>query len=158
MQSFEDALNEHYDCANRDLKGKLDKLLVAVPEKYNCYVEFFKNRKEGDPTAACRLIDVPRFNGAYVVYGLEYDLGVPQCVRMNASYNFAPKRRYELDDCEMQVNVFIGKPGFGYSTNAKAAQEQYDTYMRNLRQELDRRLDDAIRKFNCISRRGSYCF
>ena len=92
-----------------------------------------------------------------MVDGLEYDLGVPRCVKKSDGYNFAPKEKYQLSRCKEQVEIFTGDEVFGYSMDAKAAQEQYDTYMRNLRDEVERRLNDAISKFNCIADGNSYC-
>lgn len=158
MQSFQNAMDEHYRCASSDLKGIFDKLIMQVPKTYNCYVDYFKDKEEGDPSIECPPIDVPRFNGLYVADGLEYDLGVPRCVRKSQGYNFAPNRRYKLDDCKDQVEIFTGSKSYGYSLNAKSAQDQYDTYMSNLRFEIDGKVDDAVRKFNCFARGDRYCY
>lgn len=158
IQAFQDAINEHYRCANSELRNIFDKLMKDVPATYNCFVDFFSDKKEGDPSLQCPPIDVPRFNGEYVVDGLEYDLGVPRCVRKSDSHNFAPKRKYELDDCKEQVEIFTGRKAYGYNINASSSQEQYDTYMRNLRNELDRKVDDGVRKFNCYANGDQYCY
>jgi hypothetical protein len=158
MQSFRNAMNEHYRCASSELKGMFDKLVKQAPKTYNCYVGYFIDKEKGDPSTQCPPIDVSRFNGSYVVDGLEYDLGVPRCVRKNKGYNFAPNRKYKLDDCKKQVEIFTGKKSYGYSLNAKSAQNQYDTYMSNLRTEIDRKVDDAVRKFNCFARGDRFCY
>lgn len=157
LQSFENALDEHYRCTSRKLKSIFDELLVSVPATYKCYVDFFRDQEEGDPSVQCPPIDVPRFNHSYQIDGLEYDLGVPRCIRKSDGYNFAPKREYQLGDCKKQVEIFAGEGAFGYSMNARSAQKQYDTYMRNLRFELEQSLDDAVRKFNCYANGNDFC-
>lgn len=157
MQSFENALNEHYRCTNRKLKWVFDELLVSVPATYNCYVDFFSDKEEGDPTNQCPPIDVPTFFQSYEVSGLEHDLGVPLCIRKSVGYNFAPKWKFQLVDCKNQVEVFTSKNAIGHSVNAESAQEQYDNYMQNLRFKLDQMLDDAVRKFNCFADGDDFC-
>lgn len=157
MSNFTRALDTHYDCSERNLKGILGGLLKSVPATYNCYMEYFRERKEGDPSTACPPIDVPRFFQSYEADGLEISLGVPRCVRKNAGHNFAPKRTYELVRCREQVEVFTGMKSKSYRFDAAPAQEQYDTYLRNLRRVLDRKADDAIRKFNCMAEGSRYC-
>ena len=152
LQSFANALDEHYRCTNQKLKTTLDDLLVSVISTYNCYVRFFADKDRGDPSAQCPPLDVPRFHHSYQVDGLEYDLGVPKCVS-----GYAPTSRYDLSNCNEQVEVFTGDNIFGYSWSAESAQKQYDTYMRNLRFELDRRLDDAVRRFNCHADGNDFC-
>lgn len=134
-----------------------DELMEAVPKKYNCYVEFFQSTEEGDPSSLCPPLDVPQFHHSYQVDGLEYDLGVPRCIRKSDGYNFAPTRKYQLADCKEQVEIFTGEKSFGYSMNAESAQKQYDTYMQNLRRELDQRIDEAVRKFNCYADGNEFC-
>lgn len=158
IQSFQNAMDTHYRCANSELKGLFDKLIKEVPKTYNCYVDFFRERDEGDPSTQCPPINVPRFDGAYVVDGLEYDLGAPRCIRKSKNHNFAPDRAYELADCKKQVETFTGKKSYGYSLNAKSAQGQYDEYMDNLRAEIDRKIDEAVRKFNCYARGDKFCY
>ena len=157
VSNFAIALDEYYRCSDTKLKAILDQLLVSVPATYNCYVEFFKDKKEGDPSAACPPVDIPLFFHSYEADGLEADLGVPRCIAKTKVYNFAPKRVYQLDDCRDQVELFTGKAIRSYSLNAASAQGQYDTFLRNLRWVLDRKSDDAISKFNCIAEGRSYC-
>jgi len=158
LQTFQSATQEHYRCAETELKGIFDKLMKEVPAKYNCYVRYFSDKREGDPSSQCPPIEAPRFRGAYTVDGLEYDLGVPRCIGKSKGYNFAPKRKYELESCKEQVEIFTDRKSYGYSMNAKSAQSQYDTYMDNLRNELDKRVNDAVRKFNCFASGDKYCF
>jgi len=157
MKNFINALNEYYDCSDVELKQIFNKLLVSVPDTYNCYVEFFKEKKEGDPSAACPPIDVPRYLHSYEADGLEYDLGVPRCIRKSDGYNFSPKWSYQLDDCLRQVEIFSGKNLSSRSMNASSAQDQYDGYLQNLRRVLDQKADDAVRKFKCLAERQRYC-
>ncbi|MEQ9244383.1 MAG: hypothetical protein RLN99_00345 [Kiloniellaceae bacterium] len=158
MSNFIRALDTHYDCTERNLQRVFDGLLKSVPDTFNCYVEFFIVEEEGDPSSACPPVEVPHILRSYEADGLEISLGVPRCIRRDAGYNFAPKRAYELEMCHEQVEVFTGKKRSTYRLDAAPAQEQYDTYLRNLRQVLDRKADDAIRQFNCMAEGGSYCF
>jgi hypothetical protein len=158
LLNYTDALDRYYNCSAENLKSIFDQLLVSVPAKYNCYVEFFENNKEGDSSVACPPIDVPRFSSSMEADGLEYDLGVPRCIRKSGGYTFAPKKEYELHSCEGQVEVFTGKGYRSYSSDASSAQGQHDTFLRNLRQKLDREAEDAVRKFNCRAEGDRYCF
>lgn len=143
------ALDEFYRCSDEKLKDIFDDLLKQVSETYNCYVRYFAEYKEGDPSSYCPLVEVPQFFPSYEADGLEINFGVPWCVAKSSNYNFAPKRKYQLDDCREQVEVFL---------NAASAQEQYDTYLRNLRWVLDQKASDAVSKFNCIGEGNKYCF
>ena len=48
MSNFANALDTYYNCSERELKTIFDGLVKSVPATYNCYVEFFRERKEGD--------------------------------------------------------------------------------------------------------------
>jgi hypothetical protein len=157
MLNYTNALDVYYRCSDTKLKAIFDELLMSVPATYICYVEFFKDKKDGDPSSACLPVDVPRFFHSYEADGLEIDLGVPRCIGKSKDFNFAPKRAYQLDDCREQVEVFTGKAIQSYSLNAASAQDQYDTYLRNLRWVLDQKAEDVINKFNCIAESRRYC-
>ncbi|RJQ52230.1 MAG: hypothetical protein C4526_08535 [Nitrospiraceae bacterium] len=157
MLNFTNALDEYYRCEETTLKDIFDKLLISVPATYNCYVEFFKDKDNGDPTSKCPPVDIPRFSPSYETEGIEINLGVPSCIAKNEGYNFAPKRAYQLDDCREQVEVFIGQSILSHSLNAASAQDQYDTYLRNLKWILDQKADDAVNKFNCIAKGHRLC-
>jgi len=157
MLNFVEALDEHYRCSDTKLKSIFDELLISVQDTYNCYVAFFKDHKEGDPSRACPPIDVPQFFSSYEADGLEVHLGVPQCIRKNDVYNSAPKRDYQLEDCREQVEVFTSKTIQSYSSNAASAQDQYDTYLQSLRRVLDQKANAAINKFNCIAEGRRFC-
>lgn len=157
MFYYTGALDEYYRCSDNNLKNIFDELLKKVPTTYNCYVEFFKEREEGDPSAMCPPVKVPRFHASHEADGIEIDLGVPRCIAKSNNYNFAPKRRYQLDDCREQVEVFMGKGILSSSFNATSVQEQYDTYLRNLQWVLDQKANDAVSKFNCIAEGRKYC-
>lgn len=157
LTNFLSALDAYYDCSEAELKQIFNTLLVSVPGTYNCYVEFFRDKKEGDPSTTCPPVDVPRYVHSYEATGLEPDLGVPRCVRRSTSYNFAPKMAYQLDDCLRQVEVFTGKGFLSYRLDANSAQEQYDRYLQDLKRVASQKADDAVRKFNCLAERQKYC-
>jgi len=157
MSNFINALDEYYRCSDTKLKAIFDGLLSSVPDTYNCYVEFFKNDREGDPSQACPPVDVPRFFPSYEADGLEVSLGVPSCMRKNNVYLFSPKRAAQLSECREQAEVFTSKTMQSYSVHAASAQNQYYTYLRNLRRVLDQKADDGINKFKCLAERRSYC-
>jgi hypothetical protein len=157
MQAYQYALDEHYSCTKRKLTAIFDELLTVVPKTYNCYVEFFSDKSEGDPTSVCTLVEVPKFHHSYEADGLEYDLGVPWCVRKDRASSSAPKREYRLEDCREQVRVFAGENVLGQSLYAKSAQEQFDTYMRNLKRVLEDKADEAVEKFNCMAEGRQFC-
>lgn len=150
-------MGDHYIAAESELRSIFDKLIKDVTDKYNCYSQFLEQNTTGHPSASCSPLNVPQFNGQYVVNGLEYDLGVPRCIRKNEGYNFAPKTKYDLDKCRREVEIFTGNSSFGHSLYSKSAQAQYDTYLRNLRFEIDSKIDDAIRKFNCFANGEKFC-
>ncbi len=158
MLNFTSALDEYYRCSSDKLKGVFDDLLSRVPDTLNCYVNYFKNRDEGDPSLECPPVEVPRFLHSYEADGLEIDFGVPRCIAKSNGYNFAPKMAYQLDNCREQVEVFMGKTFLSRSLNATSAQDQYDTYLRNLKWVLDQKANDAVSKFNCIAEGRKYCF
>jgi len=157
MHNFTNALDEHYRCSDSKLRGIFDGLLISVPATYRCYSEFFKNRKEGDPSVECPPVEVPQFIHSYQASGLEINLGVPQCVKKNKTYNSAPKRLYQLEACHKQVEVFTGK-SWQSTLSSSSAQNQYDNYLRNLKNILDQKAKDAVSKFNCIAERQKFCF
>lgn len=158
MFNYTTALEEYYRCSETRLRSVLDGLLVSVPETYNCYEKFFRDIKEGDPSVTCPPVEAV-FLHSYEADGLEINLGVPRCIAKSESYNFAPKRAYRLDDCREQVEVFLGKArtSYSWSSDAHSAQEQYDTYVRNLRYVIDQKRNDAVRKFNCMAEGNTYC-
>ena len=158
MANYKIALEAYYDCSRTDLRDKFDELLRSVPKTFNCYVEYFADKKRGDPTSSCPAIDVPNFRHSYEADGLEASLGVPRCIRKHETYNFAPKQSYQLDSCREQVGVFTGDIGQRLSSDAASAREQYDTYLQNLRRVLDKKAEDAVRKFNCLADGKKYCF
>lgn len=158
MAYYTSALDEYYRCSEDKLSEIFDDLLKRVPSTYDCYVRYFQEHKEGDPSAECPPIEVPRFYASYEADGLETDLGVPRCIAKSSNYNFAPKRQYQLEDCREQVEVFTGKAILSSSFNATSAQEQYETYLRNLRWIIDQKANDAISKFNCIAEGRKNCF
>ncbi len=158
MSNFVNALDSYYGCSENKLRATFDDLLRSVPDKFNCYAEFFKDKKEGDPSITCPPLDVPFFPHSYEADGLEHGLGVPLCIRKSQGYNFSPKRAYVLEDCRKQVEVFMGKRMLTNSFDAAPAQDQYATYLRNLRRVLDRKADDAVRKFNCLAESRGVCF
>lgn len=157
MMNFTNALDEYYRCADTKLTEIFDKLLISVPATYNCYVEFFKDKDKGDPSSECPPVDIPRYRPLYVADGLEINLGVPQCIAKSIGYNFAPNDTYQLDDCRKQVDVFIGKSRLSHSIYAASAQDQYDTYLGNLKWILNQKADNAVNKFNCIAERRRFC-
>lgn len=153
VANYTDALDEYYICSNNKLKDIFDSLIKEVPATYNCYVSYFKNRSEGDPSSECPAVNVPKFHAPYEAEGLVTGLGVPSCVEHNSS----PKYIYKLDDCREQVKMFTGKGDFSYSFRAKSAQDQYDIYLKNLKRVLDQKANEVISKFNCISKGSKYC-
>ena len=157
MYYYTQALDEYYQCSYDELQVIFDNLLKKVPATYNCYVEYYAENKEGDPSVKCPPIEVPRYHASYEVDGLAINLGVPQCIAKHSTHNFAPNRRYQLDDCREQVKVFMGKIFSRSSINAASAKEQYDTYLGNLQRVLDRKANDAVSKFNCIAKGNKYC-
>lgn len=157
MLNFTNALDEYFRCSDEKLKDIFDRLLTSVPATYNCYVSYFNNKKEGDPISECPPVEVPHFYHSYEANGLEINLGVPRCTAKSDGYNFAPKRAYQVDDCREQVEVFMGKASLSHSLNATSAQDQYNTYLRNLRWVLDQKANDAVSKFNCIAEGRKYC-
>lgn len=158
MLNFTNALDEYYRCSSDKLKGIFDDLLLRVPDTFNCYVNYFKNRDEGDPSLECPPVEIPHFLHSYEANGLEINLGVPRCIAKSNRYNFAPKKAYQLDDCREQVEVFMGKTFLSRSLDATSAQYQYDTYLRNLKRVLDQKANDAVSKFNCIAEGRTHCF
>jgi len=152
------ALETHYGCAESKLRAAFDSLLVSVPRQLECYEAYFEQHREGDPTALCPLLEVPRIHGVYDVEGLDFNLGVPPCVRTWDEHNFAPTRARELEQCREGVAVFLGRVGAGWTPHAVSARSQYDEYLRNLRWRIDQNADAAVRKFNCLARGESYCF
>lgn len=157
MSYYTQALDEYYRCSDDKLRAIFDSLLKKVPATYNCYVEYFEEHKEGDPSTKCPPVEVPRFHASHEADGIEIGLGVPRCIAKSSEYNFAPKRKYLLDDCREQVKVFMGKGFLSSSINATSAQEQYDTYLRNLRWVLDQKANEAVAKFNCIAEGNKLC-
>lgn len=157
VANYTNALKSFGNCSDEKLKAIFDNLLKQVPSTFDCYARYFEVRKAGDPSTECPPIGVPKFYSSYEADGLEFDLGVPRCIRKSDGYSFAPKTTYQLDDCRNQVQVFMGKTFFARSMNASSAQEQYDTYLRNLNRVLDAKSNDAISKFNCIAERRTYC-
>lgn len=156
--NYTSALDELYNCQDMKLKATFDDLLVKVPATYNCYVEFFQDKREGEPSSDCPPVDVPHFPYPYEADGLEINLGVPQCVRQHEGNSFAPKRAYELDDCRKQLEVFAGEGLSALSWEASSAQYQYDTFLGNLRDVLDRKADETVAGFNCYAEGREYCW
>lgn len=158
LMNYTAALDDFYICSEEKLTNIFNELLKQVPETFNCYVNFFKSKREGNPSLECPPVQVPRFSPFYEANGLEINLGVPRCIAKNNEYNFAPSMAYQLDDCREQVEVFTDKAIFGHSFNAASAKNQHDTYLNNLRWVLEEKAQDAVRKFNCIAERQKYCF
>ncbi|HEY9201590.1 MAG TPA: hypothetical protein VIQ81_08345 [Gammaproteobacteria bacterium] len=157
MSYYINALDEYYRCSDEKLKGIFNELLKKVSATYSCYVEYFQQHEEGDPSVKCPPVDVPRFYASHEAGGVAIDLGVPRCIVKSNKYNFSPKNRYQLDDCHEQVEVFMGKGILSSSYNATSAQEQYDTYLRNMRRVLDQKANYVVSKFNCIAEKRKYC-
>ena len=157
MINFTTALDEYYDCADTKLRAIFDDLFKRVPDLFNCYVRFFNDKKEGDPSFFCLPLEAPKFRPHFAAKGLELRFGIPQCLRKIKGYDFAPKESFDLHDCRRQMQIFMGETKQTYSLSAVSAQVQYDTYQQNLRQKLDRSADDAIRKFNCVAERRTNC-
>ena len=159
MLNFSNALEDHYQCANTELKNIFDNLLKQVPATYNCYVEYFRDRKEGDPSIDCPPVVIPNYVNSFEADGLEYDFGVPSCIGRHKGYKvYPPKHSFMLDSCKREVEEFTGKGSSSYSFNSKSAQRQFDTFLENLREIINRKSDDAIRKFNCMADRNDFCF
>lgn len=166
MENYTAALDEYYRCSARKLKNIFDQLLTQVPKTYECYVGYFEMNSTGDPSSACPPVEVPTFFPSDEAQGLKGDLGVPLCVTKNKTFDFTPKRRYELDDCREQVDIFVGGRYSALSSHSVSAllpqsvsaQQQYDTYLRNLKWVLDRKAADAVSRFNSIADRQRVCY
>jgi len=163
MLNYTDALDVHYRCADEKLKDIFDGIVKQVTATYNCYVGYFGRTEEGDPSIECPPVDLPRnVPTSYEVDGVEHDFGVPWCIATKSRRPFAMRKAYELDDCREQVEIFIGESTLLThislsSLRVVSAQKQYETYLSNLRQVLDRKANDAISKFNCIAHGGKLC-
>ena len=151
LLNYTNALDQYYRCSEDKLKSLFDQLLISVPAKYNCYEEFFKESKEGDPSNACPPIDVPRYMGSMQASGLKYNLGVPRCISKTGT----PKRHSELWICKSQVEVFTGKGSRSF-LGASSAQDQYDTFLENLRRALDEKAEAAGVADYFVTKNGYY--
>jgi hypothetical protein len=157
IKNFTIALDDYYKCSLEKLRSIFDRLLVEVPKTYNCYIRNFDEKSHTNLSQKCSPIDVPRFHATYEADGLEYDLGVPRCVKLNGEFDFIPKYKYQIEECKQQVDIFTGKDSFKFSLDVSPAQKQYDTYLKNLKSVLNNKADDAIRKFNCLAEGGEIC-
>lgn len=158
MENYTDALDDYFRCAENRLSELFANLTQQVLQTYDCYVLYFENREVGDPRSLCSLVNIPVFDNAHQVTGLEIDFGIPRCVEKSSNYNFAPRNVYQLEDCQNQVDIFIGNSITSRSSNATSARSQYSEYLQNLRIELNKQADDSIKKFNCITEQRQLCF
>jgi hypothetical protein len=158
VQSFEDAVNTFHRCKSDELKAIFDKLIKKVKSTYNCYVDVISANKKEDPSAICERVEVPRFIASYVADGVEYDFGIPNCVKKSKFTVYVPKGDFGLSFCKEDVEKFVGKGYSVLSYRSKSAQKQYDTYVENLRRKASDKIDEAVRKFNCKARGESVCF
>ena len=155
------ALRRFNTCAHTDLRNILDKLLAEVPRIYNCYVKFFDEHDKGNPTESCGKVKIPTFFQSTDARGVDAKFGLPNCVTDMSSYveyDFAPISAYDLKKCKKEIDVFIGEGTASYLlTSGKSAQSQYDSYVSNLHDEINRKLDEAASKFNCKAEGGRIC-
>jgi hypothetical protein len=155
VQNYLNSLDEFYQCKGSELQDIFAKLTDGTVRTYNCYVDYFDSRESGDPTGMCPPVQVPRYVEVTEATGLEVFLGVPACVRSADGQSFAPTRKFQLGACKKDVDVFLGKslmPRF-----SRSAKNQYDNYMQSLRSVLDRKSNEAVRKFNCMAQGQRFC-
>jgi hypothetical protein len=155
LNNYLSALDYYYDCSSHQLKIIFDDLIVEAVNTSMCYTEYYSDRISGDPRGHCQLVSLPRFSGAIVAQGIEPTFGVPYCVREAEGYDFTPKYASMTESCIDDVAAFVGEDVFA---TGKSAQEQYDDFTRNLSWVLDRKANDAVRKFNCYADGNDYCY
>lgn len=138
-----------YDCTAKELNDVFQKLSKNISITYNCLSQYKDDKNE---VINCPNVEIPKFDKAYIVRGLEYDLGVPYCVK-----NFRHRQMTEffLDDCKADVDEFNsdGK----YISSYSSARKQYKEFMGNLHDEIQNNIDNAIRKFNCHAENQDFC-
>lgn len=157
MANYITALDEYRSCVGDSLKGIFDDLIKDVVNAGNCYINFFNEKKEGDPLSVCSLVELPDFRQKYLAEGIDTSFGVPQCVRKGTGVNYPPQNIYMLEMCLENIDTFKRKSSLTSGVSTISAQVQYDKYMNNLRYVLDEKANQAISKFNCVAEGRDFC-
>lgn len=139
------ALDQYYICADRRLEEIFNGLVRESVKRVDCFNVYYQTRETGDPGAVCPAVGIPAYPVQHQADGLSPAFGLPACVRPVGEGGTAPRNLAELTACRDAVADFQRKEKPG------SAQEQYNTFVLNLRAETDRRVEAANARFACLS-------
>ena len=143
-----------YQCTSNKLKTIFDQSTQNAVTSYNCIAQNYKASKN-DLYEYCHLVTIPDFHKKFEVSGLDHDFGIPPCV-VTKSNPSSVTNENTLLDCKQAVDVFTGGQE-KYSFSVKSAQKQYNEYTKNLYLEVQRNIDKAIDRFNCLAEHRGWC-
>ncbi len=154
-------LDRFYQCNTQDLAAAFDRVTAASLSTARCYAEFFSevDRTVAEKPLHCSRVEVPNTLRLTVtgIDGVEYDMGVPDCVRAS-EYDVHVPSKYWLEGCVNDVLKFANKTTSHSFGRDKSAKHQFDEYSNNLRENLERRSRAVVDQFNCLADRRLPCF
>lgn len=154
-------LERFYQCKTRDLAGAFDKATTESIATAKCYTGFFseKERTVAEKPMHCSRVKTPNTLRLTVtgIEGVEYDLGVPDCVKAT-EYDVHVPSKYWLEGCVNDVLKFAGKTSSYSFGSDKSAKQQFEEYSNNLRENLERRSRAVVDQFNCLADRRLPCY
>lgn len=158
VENYVVALDRHYGCVNRKLKPVFDDLIENSLKVVQCYNYEFSKTESFESLHRCQKVTVPNFYQSYEVDGLEARFGLPGCVTEIKGFDFTPKNKFSLKQCKNDVMTFAGKNLSFTSYGVHSAQKQYDEYMHNLEELLNRKSKQVMDKLECIIKDNKFCY
>jgi len=154
-------LDRFYECKTRDLAAAFDKVTSASLATAKCYAEYFleTERTIAEKPLHCSRVEVPDTVRLTVtgIDGVEYGMGVPDCVRAS-DYDLYVPSEFRLESCVEDVLNFADKKQSYSFWGKKSAKQQFEEYTNNLRENLERRSRGVVDQFNCLADRRLPCY